>query len=139
MALASLFNVQLPQERLSPSCILGIERAVMPMLDSYIYGGNRVSELRDKILLLVQVLGEAGQFWPLSKVVSEDIGLALKMSDIRFEKEHGQHHDWGQEAHKQDAPGETFDWLEPSDVKQEDEHQTDQDSRLELKQEVGSV
>lgn len=136
MALASLFNVQLPQERLSPSCILGIERAVLPMLDSYLYGGNRVSQLRDKINLLVQVLGKAGQFWSLSKAVSEDIESALKVSDAQFGKDGEDGCEWEQETFKEEEQTDLFDWLEPYEIKQEENHNTDQSGTLAFKPEV---
>ncbi|EEU48113.1 uncharacterized protein NECHADRAFT_75363 [Fusarium vanettenii 77-13-4] len=75
--LVSLFNLHLPPENFSPSCILGLERAALPLFDALLYGqGQPVYKV--KISLLVSVLRNAGKFWPRSKVVSEEIEEAMR-------------------------------------------------------------
>lgn len=75
--LVSLFNFHLPPEKLSPSCILGLERAALPLFDALLYGqGQPVYKI--KISLLVSVLRNAGKFWPRSKAVSEEIEEAMR-------------------------------------------------------------
>ncbi|KAL6358805.1 hypothetical protein LRP88_08997 [Fusarium phalaenopsidis] len=75
--LVSLFNHHLPPEKLSPSCILGLERAALPLFDALLYGqGQPVYKV--KISLLVSVLRNAGKFWPRSKAVSEEIEEAMR-------------------------------------------------------------
>lgn len=75
--LVSLFNLHLPPEKLSPSCILGLERAALPLFDALLYGQGR-PVYKVKISLLVSVLRNAGKFWPRSKAVSEEIEEAMR-------------------------------------------------------------
>lgn len=75
--LVSLFNLHLPPEKLSPSCILGLERAALPLFDALLYGqGQPVYQV--KVSLLVSVLRNAGKFWPRSKAVSEEIEEVMR-------------------------------------------------------------
>lgn len=94
LALVGLFKFHLPPEKFSPSCTLGLERAAMPLLDAYLYGGIRTPLLRDKIMLLANVLGKAGEFWPIAKAVSEDIIRALDGATDSGEQEGGEHDGW---------------------------------------------
>ncbi|KAL2675330.1 hypothetical protein Neosp_011514 [[Neocosmospora] mangrovei] len=75
--LVSLFNLHLPPENFSPSCILGLERAALPLFDALLYGQGQ-SVYKVKISLLVSVLRNAGKFWPRSKAVSEEIEEAMR-------------------------------------------------------------
>lgn len=74
--LVSLFNLHLPPEKLSPSCILGLERAALPLFDALLYGqGQPIYKV--KVSLLVSVLRNAGKFWPRAKAVSNEIEEAM--------------------------------------------------------------
>ncbi|RTE70390.1 hypothetical protein BHE90_015215 [Fusarium euwallaceae] len=75
--LVSLFNLHLPPEKFSPSCILGLERAALPLFDALLYGQGR-PVYKVKIELLVSVLRNAGKFWSRSKAVSEELEEAMK-------------------------------------------------------------
>ena len=90
LSLVGLFKFHLPPEKFSPSCIFGIERAVLPMLDAYIYGNINTPVLKDKIVLLANVLGKAGVFWPLSKKVSDDIFRVLGSAEMKDGRSHGE-------------------------------------------------
>ncbi|KAH6900326.1 hypothetical protein B0T10DRAFT_554861 [Thelonectria olida] len=81
LGLVGLFRFRLPPEKFSPSCTLGIERAVMPMLDAYMDRGQSIRLLREKIVLLASVLRKAGEFWPIAKGVSKEIFGALEKVD----------------------------------------------------------
>lgn len=74
--LVSLFNLHLPPEKFSPSCILGLERAALPLFDALLYGQGR-PVYKVKIELLVSVLRNAGKFWSRSKAVSEELEEAM--------------------------------------------------------------
>ncbi|KAF4975863.1 hypothetical protein FZEAL_7404 [Fusarium zealandicum] len=77
LELVALFKFRLPPEKFSPSCIMGLERAALPLVDAYLHGG-RLRLLEDKISLLVSVLGKSGKFWPKSKSVSKEIDKVMK-------------------------------------------------------------
>ncbi|KAM5355364.1 hypothetical protein ACJ41O_002010 [Fusarium nematophilum] len=77
LELTALFKAQLPPHKLSPSCIMGLERAVLPLVDEFLFG-NRTQILKDKILLLEAVLRGAGKIWPMAKAMSEDIAAVVK-------------------------------------------------------------
>lgn len=96
LSLVGLFLFELPPEKFSPSCIFGIERAVLPMLDAYLYGGIRTPVLRDKIMLLANVLGKAGEFWPLSKAVSENVVASLAASEDKVGRGYDEQEIWEQ-------------------------------------------
>ncbi|CAM1504464.1 Fc.00g020550.m01.CDS01 [Cosmosporella sp. VM-42] len=81
LSLVGLFKFHLPPEKFSPSCIFGIERAVLPMLDAYLFGNIKTLVLKDKIVLLANVLCKAGIFWPMSKMVSDDIFRVLETAE----------------------------------------------------------
>ncbi|KAK7402790.1 hypothetical protein QQX98_011446 [Neonectria punicea] len=85
LALVGLFKSHLPPEKFSPSCTLGLERAVMPLLDTYLFGETRTPFLKDRIMLLADVLGKAGEFWPIAKSASEDIIGAVEGADERVD------------------------------------------------------
>lgn len=81
LGLVALFRFHLPPEKFSPSCILGLERAIMPLVDTYLFGGSRPPLLRDKIMLLVKYLGKVGEFWPLSNKVSEEVTKVMEQAE----------------------------------------------------------
>ncbi|KAF7536689.1 hypothetical protein G7Z17_g13005 [Cylindrodendrum hubeiense] len=115
LALVGLFKSHLPPEKFSPSCTLGLERAAMPLLDAYLYGGIKTPTLRDKIMLLANVLRKAGEFWPIAKAVSEDIIEALEGATHVEEQEGGE-----QEGGEHGGWERTIDWLVPSKLYEEE-------------------
>ncbi|KAJ3517393.1 hypothetical protein NM208_g14710 [Fusarium decemcellulare] len=75
--LVTLFNSHLPPAKLSPSCILGLERAALPLVDALLYrGGPPIYQV--KISILTNVLKNAGEFWPRSKAVFEEIDEVMR-------------------------------------------------------------
>ncbi|KAF7543977.1 hypothetical protein G7046_g9888 [Stylonectria norvegica] len=92
--LVALFKFHLPPEKFSPSCIFGIERAILPMLDAFLFNGVRSPILRDKIKLLADVLGKAGEFWPVSKQVSEDVIAVLETAADQSETRDAKEEQW---------------------------------------------
>ncbi|KAH7155595.1 hypothetical protein B0J13DRAFT_229351 [Dactylonectria estremocensis] len=77
LAVVNLFNANLPPEKFSPTCTLGIEKAVIPLLDAYLFGSVKPLVMREKIMLLANVLATAGEFWPNARAVSVEIIKAL--------------------------------------------------------------
>ncbi|KAH7156394.1 hypothetical protein EDB81DRAFT_388975 [Dactylonectria macrodidyma] len=77
LAIVNLFSANLPPEKFSPTCALGIEKAAIPLLDAYLWGDAKTLVMRKKIMLLANILGTAGQFWPNAKAVSVEIIKAL--------------------------------------------------------------
>lgn len=65
-------------------------------MDAYLYGGIRTPVLRDKIMLLANVLGKAGEFWPLSKTVSENVVAALAASEDKVGRGYDEKQIWEQ-------------------------------------------
>ncbi|KAF5022322.1 hypothetical protein F66182_5609 [Fusarium sp. NRRL 66182] len=77
LRLISLFNSHIPPEKLSPSCILGLERASVPLVDALTdKQGPPVCKV--KVSFLAEILGKSGKIWNKSDAVSKEIAHALK-------------------------------------------------------------
>jgi hypothetical protein len=72
-----LFNFALPPAKFSPSCILGLERAGLVLLDACIYGGDTPA-LREKLNLLMGVFKVVGEQWPLAKSIANEMNGIIK-------------------------------------------------------------
>ncbi|KAK1984617.1 hypothetical protein LZ30DRAFT_585797 [Colletotrichum cereale] len=73
-----LFNFSLPPARYSPACIIGLQRAALPLLDARMYGGAESSALREKLNLLLGVLKVAGEMWPVARNIGNEVSEVLR-------------------------------------------------------------
>lgn len=73
-----LFNFSLPPARYSPVCIIGLQRAALPLLDARMYGGAESPALREKLDLLLGVLKVAGEMWPVARNIGNEVSDALR-------------------------------------------------------------
>ncbi|KAF5001570.1 hypothetical protein FGRMN_876 [Fusarium graminum] len=70
LRLVSLFNSRLVPERLSPACIIELEWAAIPLVDS-LCDNQGQQNYRDKTNFLAANLRKSGEFWPRSSEVLE--------------------------------------------------------------------
>ncbi|EFQ25480.1 hypothetical protein CGRA01v4_02521 [Colletotrichum graminicola] len=73
-----LFNFSLPPARYSPACIIGLQRAALPLLDARMYGGAESPALREKLNLLIGVLKIAGEMWPVARNIGNEVIEVLR-------------------------------------------------------------
>ncbi|OLN82921.1 hypothetical protein CCHL11_08399 [Colletotrichum chlorophyti] len=78
LSIIGLFNFSLPPARYSPACIMGLQRAALPLLDARMYGGAKSPALREKFDLLLGVLKVAGEIWPIARNVGTEVSDVLR-------------------------------------------------------------
>ncbi|KAI9171650.1 hypothetical protein HJFPF1_01136 [Paramyrothecium foliicola] len=80
LSLVGLFKFALPPSKLSPTCIYGLAHVAMPLLDACLFGGANSPMLREQILLLANVMAKSGEYWPVTKHISDEIISVLSVA-----------------------------------------------------------
>ncbi|KAL0935273.1 C6 transcription factor [Colletotrichum truncatum] len=88
-----LFNFSLPPARYSPACIIGLQRAALPLLDAKMYGAVESPALREKLDLLLGVLKVAGEMWPVAKNIGNEVSDVLRDVDVAHNRNMMSHFD----------------------------------------------
>ena len=80
LSLVGIFKFALPPSKLSPTCIYGLGHAAMPLLDACLFGGANSPMLQEQIILLANVIAKSGEYWPVTKHVSDEILSVLSLA-----------------------------------------------------------
>jgi hypothetical protein len=80
LSLVGIFKFALPPSKLSPACIYGLGHAAMPLLDAALFGGANSPMLQEQILLLANVMTKSGEYWPVTKPISDEILAVLSLA-----------------------------------------------------------
>lgn len=80
LSLIALSSFAAPPTKFSPSCIPGLDRVVLPLLDACLFGSVDSPLLREKVMVVVNQLSKAGEFWPIARESAKDIKAVLATS-----------------------------------------------------------
>ncbi|GKT43205.1 uncharacterized protein ColSpa_03386 [Colletotrichum spaethianum] len=81
-----LFKFSLPPARYSPACIIGLQRAALPLLNARIYGGAESPALREKLDLLLGVLKVASEMWPVARNIGHEVSDVLRHVNTTYHR-----------------------------------------------------
>ncbi|OBR10102.1 C6 transcription factor [Colletotrichum higginsianum IMI 349063] len=82
----SLFNFSFPPARYSPACIMGLQRASLPLLNARVYGKTGSPVLQEKLDLLLGVLKVAGDVWPVARNIGSEMSDVLRDANTTYQR-----------------------------------------------------